>query len=153
MSEEPVITVKGAFRVCGISCRTSPNLRSQQIGALWQRYFQENVREQITGRLHDTIFSIYCEYESDHTGDYTVLLGHEVGASAATPQGLVTTEIPAATYRVIQAHGEQPAALIAAWQRVWSSHLSRTYTADFDLYQSRETVLLHVAIQGPEQVF
>jgi len=137
-----------AFRVCGISCRTS-NSRPQQIGQLWQRYFQQTVREQVTQRLHDKIFSVYYEYESDHTGDYTLLLGHEVPAEAEIPNGLVAKDIPVATYRVIEARGEQPAAVIAAWQQVWASHLPRAYSVDFDLYKSPDIVLLHIALREP----
>ena len=106
-----------AFRVCGIFRRTS-NSQAEEIGDLWRRYFQGNVKDQIPHRLNDAIFAVYCEYQSDPTGEYTLVLGHEVSANSESPGGMVVKTIPDATYRIIDACGEQPGAVVAAWQQV-----------------------------------
>jgi predicted transcriptional regulator YdeE len=49
---------------------------------------------------------------------------------------LVGKVIPESKYAVFTTKGEFPQGLIAAWQAIWQSNLSRSYTADFELYSS-----------------
>jgi len=131
--------------LAGISVRTS-NDRPDQIGELWQRFYCENISGKIPSKKSDDVYSLYIEYEGDHTKPYTLLIGHPVEADFTPPIGLVKKVIPTAQYAVVPASGPQPASLIAAWQKIWSMGLSRTYTGDFDLHSVSGAVDIYVAI-------
>jgi predicted transcriptional regulator YdeE len=140
-----------AFSVAGISARVS-NDRPEAIGALWQQFYAQGIAAKISHKKSENIYSVYIDYEGDHTKPYTMVIGCEVSDAGSLPAGLVRTTVPAATYAVIPASGKQPDAVIAAWQWVYHSALARTYSGDFDLYVSRGSdaadldVNLHVAI-------
>jgi predicted transcriptional regulator YdeE len=137
------------FTVVGISARVS-NDRPQEIGALWRQFYADGIAAKIPNKKSENIYSVYIDYESDHTKPYTIVIGCEVNDAASLPAGLVSKTIPPAKYAVISANGKQPDTLIAAWQQVWKSDLPRTYSGDFDLYVSKGVdldVSLHVAIR------
>jgi predicted transcriptional regulator YdeE len=142
---------RSAFSVAGISARVS-NDRPQAIGALWQQFYAQGIAAKISNKKSENIYSVYIDYESDHTKPYTMVIGCEASDAGSLPAGLVRTTVPAATYAVIPANGKQPDAVIAAWQWVYRSDLARTYSGDFDLYVSPGSdgadpdVKLHVAI-------
>jgi predicted transcriptional regulator YdeE len=142
---------RSAFSVAGISARVS-NDRPHSIGALWQQFYAQGIGAQIPSKKSENIYSVYIDYESDHTKPYTMVIGCEVSDAGSLPPGLVRTTVPAATYAVIPANGKQPDSVIAAWQWVSRSDLARTYSGDFDLYVSLGSdpadvdVKLHVAI-------
>jgi predicted transcriptional regulator YdeE len=141
-----------AFAIVGISARVS-NDRAQEIGELWQQFYAQGIAAKIPNKQSENIYSVYIDYESDHTKPYTLVIGCEVKDVSSLPVGLVSKTVPAAKYAVIPANGKQPDAVIAAWQQVWNSDLPRTYSGDFDLYASKGPdpadldVNLHVAIR------
>jgi predicted transcriptional regulator YdeE len=141
-----------AFTVAGISVRTS-NDRPQEIGALWQRFYAESIAANIPNKKSENIYSVYIDYEGDHTKPYTLVIGGEVSDVSSLPTGLISKTVPAAKYAVISANGKQPDSVIAAWHSVYNSDLARTYSGDFDLYVSRGSgpqgldVNLYVAIR------
>jgi predicted transcriptional regulator YdeE len=125
-----------AFTVVGISARVS-NDRPQEIGKLWQQFYAHGIAAKVPNKKSEIIYSVYIDYESDHTKPYTIVIGCEVNDPASLPAGLVSKTVPAAKYAVISANGKQPDSVIAAWQSVYSSDLARTYSGDFDLYVSQ----------------
>ena len=132
--------------IVGISIRTS-NSRPEEIGTLWGRFRSENPIAAISGRLSDEIYSLYLDYEGDHTQPYTLLLGYAVRPEAGVPKGLMLRHVPASKYAVFDASGPQPATLIATWAAIWQMPLDRAYKADFDLYRADGTVSVHVGIR------
>jgi predicted transcriptional regulator YdeE len=141
-----------AFTLVGISARAS-NDRPEGIGQLWQQFYTQGISAKIPNKKSENIYSLYIDYESDHTKPYTLLIGCEVNDVSFLPPGLVPKTVPGAKYAVIPANGKQPDTLIAAWQQVYSSGLARTYSGDFDLYVSKgpnpsdQDVNLYVAIR------
>ena len=139
-----------AFTVVGISVRTS-NERPQEIGRHWQRFYAERVAVRIPNKKSESIYSVYLDYEGDHSKPYTLMIGCEVNDALSPPGDFESRTVPAAKYAVIPAHGKQPDSVIAAWQQVWSSDLARTYSGDFDLYDrqdpSGQEVNIYVAIR------
>jgi predicted transcriptional regulator YdeE len=125
-----------AFTVVGISARVS-NDRPQEIGALWRQFYAQGIAAKIPNKKSENVYSVYIDYESDHTKPYTIVIGCEVNDAASLPAGLVSKTVPAAKYAVIPANGKQPDSVIAAWQSVYSSDLARNYSGDFDLYVSK----------------
>ena len=135
-----------SFTLAGIAQRASSG-RRDQIGAFWRRFFAEKITQALPQRNNDAIYSLYTEYDSDHTGEYTLLLGYEIPADAEVGEGLTKTTIPASSYAVIDARGPQPDTLIDAWQAVWSSSLARNYSCDFDIHWGPEAVEIYVSIE------
>jgi predicted transcriptional regulator YdeE len=135
-----------AMRVAGLAARVS-NAQPELIGDHWRRFHSDETIAKITGKANPNTFAVYTEYESDYSGEYTLLIGYSIAAGAGVPAGLRVIEIPAQQYAVILASGEQPQATWAAWQWVWASALNRLYTADFDEYIAPGDVRLHVAVR------
>jgi predicted transcriptional regulator YdeE len=124
-----------AFTVAGISLRTS-NAEPEKIGGLWQQFYSGDFGSRIPDKKSDDIYSLYMEYEGDHTQPYTLVIGYEASPSAAIPSGMVAKTVPAAKYAVFTAMGPQPQTVISIWEYVWSAGLQRTYSGDFDVYSS-----------------
>jgi predicted transcriptional regulator YdeE len=135
-----------SMRVAGLPARVS-NAEPEKIGALWQRFYTDETLQQLTERARPSPIAVYTEYESDYTGEYTMVVGYAIAAGAAVPAGLRVVEIPAQKYAVLLASGAQPQATIQTWQWVWASALERAYTADFDEYLTANDTRVHVAVR------
>ncbi|TWI96761.1 putative transcriptional regulator YdeE [Mucilaginibacter frigoritolerans] len=124
------------FYVTGIAVRTTnQNNQSQKdIGDLWARFMADDVMSQINSRISDDIYSVYTDYETDHTGFYTTILGCKVVATDHIPEGFASIFIPADNYHVYYLEGKFPNKIGEAWQHIWQNANNRKYTADFDLY-------------------
>jgi len=150
MSRDPELRTAGPLRVAGFTTRTN-NARERteegSIGALWAKYVAwagENT-------LGAAPVGVYCDYETDHNGDYTLLVGHPIGDDDA-PTGLTVVEVPRADYLVFRGEGGIPACVISAWQRVWAyfddtaPHV-RAYSIDFEQYDEGCSVDVHVSVR------
>jgi predicted transcriptional regulator YdeE len=140
-----------SFTVTGLSVRTS-NSRPDQIGQLWQEFYRRDIAGQIASKKSENIYSVYIDYETDYTGPYTLVIGCETDSEDTIPVGLVSKQVPGARFAVFDANGKQPDALIAAWQKIYTTDIERTYTGDFDLYEmqagaSGPSVSIYVAVK------
>src|SRR3954452_445139 len=156
MPDEKLLALDG-FTVVGVAARTTNHAETDpavaKIPGLWQRFFSE--QEQIPGRLDpDVVFGVYTGYESDHTGEYSLIVGAEVGAATMLPKGLVSVAVPPGRYLVFTAEGDMPAALIRTWIEIWDYFSAapkhhRAYTADFERHDRRRpsAVEVHVALK------
>lgn len=125
------------FKIIGISVRTSNEggQAMQDMGALWSRFYKENIAAAIPGKAGEEIYSIYTDYESDHRGAYTAIIGFKVNSLDSIPPGMVGCEFKGGAYRKYAAKGEMPAAVVQQWQEIWNdSTLDRKYTADLEVY-------------------
>lgn len=132
--------MKPKMTIVGIECRTSnsPNAAPIDIPKLWGRFFNENVPGKVPHKNSDDIIALYCDYESDYTGPYTLIIGCPVSHIENLPEGQVSKEIPDAKYQEFLSVGEHPQALIQTWQDIWSNQkLQRTYTGDFEVYDNK----------------
>lgn len=132
------ITNLSDFNVVGIAVRTTnQNGQSQRdISALWTKFMDDDVMNQIANRLSDDIYSVYTDYETDHTGFYTAVLGCRVIALDYVPEGFTTVHIAAGSYNAYHLEGSFPDNVGEAWQEIWQNAHGRKYTADFDLYNT-----------------
>lgn len=125
------------FAVVGIAVRTT-NENSQamtDIPALWARFMTENVVTRIPGRIDDTIYCIYTDYEKDHTRPYTTLLGCRVASLDDLPMGLTGKVFGGGTYVPFNAKGDLTEGIVYdEWMRIWNADIDRTFTADFEVY-------------------
>ncbi len=125
------------FTVVGISVRTTNEngQAAQDIPALFERFMRENLVAQIPNKTDEAIYSVYTDYEGDHTQPYTVLLGCRVSDADAVPDGLTTKYVVGGAYQPFVAKGSlAQGAVYQTWANIWKSDLDRAYTADFEVY-------------------
>jgi len=65
------------FKVIGIAVRTTNQngQAAQDLGQLWGKFMSEGIAEKIPNKIEQSIFSIYTNYEGDHTQPYDTILG------------------------------------------------------------------------------
>ena len=130
------VTIK-EFTVIGISVRTTneKGQSAKDIGELWNKFISEGILEKISNRINDTIYSIYTEYESDHTKPYTTILGCKVKNTEVIPSGMMAKTFKSGNYTKFVSKGDlTKGAVYETWSKIWNSDLDRTYTADFEVY-------------------
>ena len=148
-----------AFDIIGLSIITSneKDRAVDDINALWQRFFEENIGDRILNKTGQTIYAVYSDYEGDHTKPYRLTIGFRVEDTDKIPHGMSAASVPASIYAVFGAAGEQPKALVKTWEGIWSSSLKRTYKADFEVYGVRffepglNEVLVYVGVETEDE--
>jgi len=130
------VTVK-AFKIIGISVRTTNEngQSAKDIGELWNTFMSEGILDKIPNKVDNTIYSIYTEYESDHTKPYTTILGCKVERIDAIPDGLIAKIFEGGNYTRFISKGDlTKGAVYEEWTKIWNSDLNRKYSADFEVY-------------------
>lgn len=128
------------FFIVGISVRTTnENGRSMvDIGQLWQKFLSENIAAQIPNKVDETVYSVYTDYESDHTKPYTTILGCRVKSLDNIHKGLVGKHIEEGNYTVFTASGKVSEGFVGqAWMNIWNAPVARLFTSDFEVYDHR----------------
>lgn len=130
-----------SFKIIGISVRTTnQNGKSaNDMMDLWQRFYAENISSVIPNKTDNDIYSVYTDYVSDYTADYTTILGHRVSSLENIPEGFEGREINGGNYHEFKAKGKRPLTVFNTWQEIWvkDKELRRKYTADFEVYGKR----------------
>lgn len=132
------ISSQEQFYLTGIWVRTTNQDGQSQkdIGGLWTRFTTGNLIQQIEDRLSGDMYCVYTDYETDHTGPYTAILGCKVSSLDNVPEGFTGITILPGKYQVYYLEGEFPANIGAAWQQIWASDIDRKYTSDYDFYKA-----------------
>ena len=140
MKEENAPDVK----VIGISMRTRNSDEAvpdtARIPGLWQQFFSDNIEVNIPSKVDDgCLYGVYTHYDSDHKGEYTIYVGHEVQNLQSVPAGMNGIEIPAGKYLVFSQEGQMPGIVYTLWNNIWqffaeSKQYKRAYTLDFERY-------------------
>lgn len=125
--------------VAGIAIRTTnQNDRAQtDIGNLWAKFMNENIAGQIAARLSNDIYCVYTDYENDHTGWYTTVLGCRID-NPDDSEGMFTALIPKGSYRLYRPEGEVPGYMISTRQQICADCHGRNFIADYDLYSGNK---------------
>ena len=121
----------------GISVRTTnENQRAaEDIAQLWQRFMGESILAQIPNKVDTTIYSLYTDYEGDHTKPYTSILGCRVTKLDELPEGMVARSFNGGEYVKTSARGDLIKGLIVNhWSKIFEMDLDRAYTADFETF-------------------
>ena len=125
------------FTVIGIEVRTT-NENGQaatDIGQLWNKFMTEGIMDQIPNKIDSSIYSIYTDYESDHTKPYTTILGCKVKNTDTIPEGMVAKIFEKQNYTKFISKGDLTQGVVyQEWVKIWNADLDRTYTADFEVY-------------------
>lgn len=127
-----------AFNIIGIAVKTSNQQCQQDIPALWLRFVNEALAEEIPHRLaQQEVLALYTDYQGDYTQPYTYIIGCKVSQLDTVPPGMIAKTIPAAEYVVFTAQGEMPEGIIQTWQHIWQTNLKRSYRTDFEVYDKK----------------
>ncbi len=132
--------------VMGLAGRAS-NKTPGPIGDLWRNFHGMGGAKAVPARFDDVVYCVYCEYESDWTGAYTVLVGCSVPMDAPVRPGMRKIEVPAGNFQVFSVTGELPSGIGRTWAEIWGLPLERRYEADFDRYAEDGSVTVHVGVQ------
>jgi predicted transcriptional regulator YdeE len=125
------------FNVIGISVRTTnENMQAgNDIPALWNKFMNEGIANQIPNKTDHSIYCIYTDYEKDHTKPYTTLIGCKVENLDLIPDGMVGKVFEQATYQRRIAKGNLSQGLVYnEWTKIWNDDIDRAFTADFEVY-------------------
>ena len=120
--------------IIGPALRTSPEQAARDIPAFWQRFMQECL-PLLKGA--SDVYAVYCDYESDSRGPYTLVLGVRADAGAPVPEGMRQAVIPSGHYARFMARGDPAQALWRTWAHVWEAwerRGERRYAADYERY-------------------
>ena len=136
------VVTRDEIVVVGIATRTSNSAEMEGAGAipaLWGRFWGDGVAASIPNRTNvQQTVAVYCDYEGDETGAYTLIVGCEVSDATTVPDGMVSRRIPAARYRTVSTdRGALAEVAGAAWRRIWNDgalKAQRAFVADIEVY-------------------
>ncbi len=141
-----------AFTVAGVSVLTDNTRAAEDINALWERFFTEQIGQKLSEhRPNDTIYAVYSDYEGDHTKPYRVTIGYQVADDA--PEDFHHVHIEAREYAALKATGQQPQSLIETWTAIWEADMPRAFKTDFEVYGPRffeeglNEVLIYIGLE------
>jgi predicted transcriptional regulator YdeE len=147
---DPTAVATNSFLVAGLGTRTTNRIEAvpemARISELWRKFYSDHVSDQIPDRLPGApeIVAVYYDYESDHQGQYSLIVGHKVSSLDHIPKSMGGVLVGAGRYLRFPVEGPIPAALIETWQSIWqffelSQDYERAYTTDFEVYGPDET--------------
>ena len=144
------------FDIVGVSIITNNEKGTEDINALWERFFRDSVGQLVPNKTDDVIYAVYSDYEGDHEKPYRLTIGYRV-SNDNTPENMHRVSVQSQEYAVMSAAGKQPDALIETWKAIWSSEdLGRSYATDFEVYGPRffedgvNEVLVHIGINNEQ---
>lgn len=125
------------FNIIGISIRTTNEngQANKDIAELWQRFMSENTLSKIPNKADSEIYSLYIDYESDHTKPYTAILGCKVENLDDIPNGMLGKSFHGGKYVKTTVKGDLMKGLIVNhWSKIFEMNLNRNYIADFEIF-------------------
>ena len=140
-------------KIKGLSIRTSNakemNPQTAKIGAL---HLQFDAKVSVNYKNGARVYGVYYNYESDHTGEFSVLAGADKIENTQA-ENLETITLPAGTYMVFEATGEMPQVVIETWVKIWeyfssaNKEYQRNYIIDFEFYKSQHEVEIYIGVK------
>jgi predicted transcriptional regulator YdeE len=140
------IQQRDGFYVVGLTARTNNAQETSgkgKIGEVWQEFLQPDLVVKIPNKIGVDLIAVYTDYETDHTGHYTYLLGLPIGSAEELPSNLTVKHVPAGRYAVFSSkRGPMTEIVPEVWQRIWSMSPqelggTRSFKSDFEIYDQR----------------
>ncbi|MGI5274568.1 GyrI-like domain-containing protein [Nonomuraea sp. CA-218870] len=137
------VTDRGEMIVVGFVVRTTNaeemDPARARLPVLWRRAGAPGAFAHVPNRVDENLYAVLTDYESDHHGPYTQIVGTAVRTVPRLPEGMVAVRVPAATTIKVEARGPMPQALTEAWQQVWKHTESggtpaRSFTTDVEVH-------------------
>ena len=130
--------MRKGFKIIGISVRTTNqnNQAQEDLTKLWEQFISENFNEKIPNKISNEILAIYTDYQSNHTQEYTTIIGVPVSSLDEIPEGMIGREFQSENFKKFVAKGETPKAVVDTWIEIWRQDLllNRKYSYDFEFY-------------------
>ena len=152
MHLETQLVTRGEKIIKGISIRTNnANEMEPSKAKIGQLHQQFDKQIEVNYAKGERVYAVYYNYESDASGDYTVMTGFD--GHHQDCDDLETLAIQAGNYLVFNAKGEIPQIVIEIWGQIWEYFSSReckhkrTYTTDFEYYKSPDEVDICIAVE------
>ncbi|MDO8412575.1 MAG: GyrI-like domain-containing protein [Gallionellaceae bacterium] len=140
-------------QITGISIRTTNaremNPATSKIGGLHQQ-FDEKVS--VDYKSGARVYGVYYYYESDYSGEFSVLAGTDQIGQAPI-DNLESVTIASGTYLLFEATGEVPQIVIETWSTIWNyfskedAPYQRAYTTDFEFYKNKNEIEICIAVK------
>ncbi|GLW08016.1 DNA-binding protein [Microtetraspora sp. NBRC 13810] len=149
--DRPEVLVVG-FAVRTANADESDPARAR-LPVLWARAGAPGAFAHVPGKVDESLYAVLTDYESDHHGAYTQVVGVAVRAVAALPEGMVAVRVPGVPAMRLEARGPMPDALVECWQQVWKHTESggappRAFTTDLEIHH-RGGADIYVAVLPP----
>jgi len=135
--------------VYGLAVRTKNsdevNRDTSRIGEMWQRFYEEIILRTV-GPYN--VYGVYCDYESDESGEFTVIAGIDVAVTADAE-----VKIPSGNYLLFEGKGDLPDVAAETWAEVWEYFTTeecphqRIFDTDFEYYCGGGRVELYIGIK------
>ncbi|NND33371.1 MAG: effector binding domain-containing protein [Saprospiraceae bacterium] len=128
------------FKIIGISVRTTNEngQAAKEIADLWAKFMSENIIAKIPDKIDDTVYSLYTDYDGDHTQPFTAILGCQVKSLNIIPKGMLGRSFAGGNYVKTSARGNLANGLIVKeWMKIWERGLNRRFTVDFEVFDAR----------------
>ncbi len=125
------------FSIVGIAVRTTNEngQATKDIAQLWQQFLSDNILDKIPHKVNNEIYSVYTDYEGDHTKPYTTIIGCKVENLTDTPKGMIGKSFDGGEYIKTSAKGDLMQGLIVDhWSTIFKMELNRNYVADFEIF-------------------
>lgn len=121
-----------------------------KLPAVWQRAGAPGAFAHVPGRVDENLYAVLTDFESDHHGAFTQIVGTGVRTVPRLPEGMVAVRVPAGQAMKIEVRGPMPQALADTWQQVWKHTESggapaRAFTTDLEVHHP-EGVDLYIAV-------
>ncbi|MEZ0076957.1 GyrI-like domain-containing protein [Planotetraspora sp. GP83] len=138
-----IIVDRPEVLVVGYAVRTTNAAEADpsraRLPALWARAGAPGAFAHVPGRVDENLYAVLTDYESDHHGAYTEVVGVAVHTAARLPEGMVAVRAPGVPALMLEARGPMPGALVEAWQYVWKHTESggapaRAFTTDLEIH-------------------
>ncbi|GAA0376835.1 hypothetical protein Acor_31150 [Acrocarpospora corrugata] len=110
-----------------------------QLPGLWARAGSPGAFAHVPGRSDENLYAVLTDYESDHNGAYTQIVGVAVHTAARLPEGMVAIRVPGVPCMHLEVRGPLPQTLLDAWQYLWKHTESgatpaRAFTTDLEVH-------------------
>ncbi|MEV0619129.1 GyrI-like domain-containing protein [Nonomuraea sp. NPDC050404] len=137
------ITERAELVVVGFAVRTTNademDPARARLPGLWRRAGAPGAFAHVPGRVDENLYAVINDYESDHHGAYTQVVGTGVRTVPRLPEGMVAVRVPAGQVLQVEVRGQMPQALAESWQQVWKHTESggtpaRAFTTDLEVH-------------------
>lgn len=103
----------------------------------WHAFLEEH-----GNAVFNTVYALYYNYESDHTGDFDFVIG------IIYDDGKPAHEIKGGKYYVWDVGSDDPMDVADAWEDIWQrDDIKRAYGTDFEIYVPGETIKIYLSLQ------
>lgn len=137
----------------GLVTRTSnENEMNPDLGKIPKLWMQFDKNVQVDYPNGNRVYGVYYNYESDVSGEYSVLAGTDQVDCKSSIE-LKNVIINKGKYLVFHAEGPMPQVVIETWGKIWNyfskeniEH-TRAYTTDFEYYLSESEIKIYIALK------